>query len=84
MSENIRLAFQGIWSHTLRSILTMLGVIIGIASIMTIVSLIEGTNQRLAENLRGYYHLKGPIVENEFGQRFYLDNLGKDWLAFRK
>ena len=53
MSENIRLAFQGIWSHKLRSILTMLGVIIGIASIMTIVSLIEGTNQRLAENLRG-------------------------------
>lgn len=36
MSENIRLAFQGIWSHKLRSILTMLGVIIGIASIMKI------------------------------------------------
>ena len=53
MNENIRLAFQGIWSHKLRSFLTMLGVIIGIASIMTIVSLIEGTNQRLAENLRG-------------------------------
>ena len=31
MLENIRLAFQGIWSHKLRSLLTMLGIIIGIA-----------------------------------------------------
>ena len=31
MFENIRLAFRGIWSHKLRSFLTMLGVIIGIA-----------------------------------------------------
>ena len=30
--ENIRLAFQGIWSHKMRSILTMLGIIIGIAA----------------------------------------------------
>ena len=33
MLENIRLAFQGIWSHMMRSFLTMLGIIIGIASI---------------------------------------------------
>ena len=34
MLEDIRLAFQGIWSHKLRSALTMLGIIIGIGSIM--------------------------------------------------
>ena len=34
MLENIRLAFQGIWSHMMRSFLTMLGIIIGIASII--------------------------------------------------
>ena len=34
MLENIRLAFQGIWSHKMRSFLTMLGIIIGIASII--------------------------------------------------
>ncbi len=43
--ENIRLAFQGIWGHKMRSFLTMLGIIIGIASIITIVSTIKGTNQ---------------------------------------
>lgn len=31
MLENVRLSFQGIWSHKMRSFLTMLGVIIGIA-----------------------------------------------------
>ena len=53
MFENIRLAFQGIWSHKLRSVLTMLGNIIGIAAIITIVSTIEGTNEQIKENLIG-------------------------------
>ena len=51
--ENIRLAFQGIWSHKMRSVLTMLGIIIGIASIITIVSTIKGTNEQIKENLIG-------------------------------
>ena len=53
MIENIRLAFQGIWSHKLRSVLTMLGIIIGIAAIITIVATIEGTNEQIKENLIG-------------------------------
>ena len=53
MFENTRLAFQGIWSHKLRSVLTMLGIIIGIAAIITIVSTIKGTNEQIKENLIG-------------------------------
>ena len=53
MVENIRLAFQGIWGHKLRSLLTMLGIIIGIAAIITIVSTIKGTNEQIKENLIG-------------------------------
>lgn len=53
MGENIRLAFQGIWGHKLRSVLTMLGIIIGIAAIITIVSTIKGTNEQIKENLIG-------------------------------
>ena len=45
MLENIRLSFQGVWSHRLRSFLTMLGIIIGIAAIIAIVSTIKGTNE---------------------------------------
>ena len=53
MIENIRLAFQGIWGHKMRSVLTMLGIIIGIAAIITIVSTIQGTNEQIKENLIG-------------------------------
>ncbi len=53
MVENIRLAFQGIWGHKMRSVLTMLGIIIGIAAIITIVSTIQGTNEQIKENLIG-------------------------------
>ena len=53
MRENISLAFQGIWSHKMRSVLTMLGIIIGIAAIITIVSTIQGPNEQIKENLIG-------------------------------
>lgn len=53
MFENIFLALQGIFSHKLRSLLTMLGIIIGIAAIITIVSTIKGTNEQIKQNLIG-------------------------------
>ena len=53
MFENISLAFQSIRSHKLRSFLTMLGIIIGIASIITIVSTIKGTNEQIKQSLIG-------------------------------
>lgn len=53
MLENIRLAFSGIWTHKLRSCLTMLGIIIGIASIIAISSTIMGTNEQIKQNLIG-------------------------------
>ena len=53
MAENIRSSLRGIWSHKLRSFLTILGVIIGIASIIAIVSIVEGTNQKLEKSLIG-------------------------------
>lgn len=53
MIENIRLSFQGIWAHKMRSFLTMLGIIIGIAAIIAIVSTIKGTSEQIKENLVG-------------------------------
>lgn len=53
MLENLRLSFQGIWSHKMRSFLTMLGIIIGIAAIIAIVSTIKGTNEQIEQNLVG-------------------------------
>ncbi|ERI04334.1 ABC transporter permease [Atopobium sp. oral taxon 810] len=53
MIENLRISLRGIWSHKLRSLLTMLGIIIGIAAIISIVSTIEGTNEQIKRNLVG-------------------------------
>lgn len=53
MFENIRLSFKGIFSHKVRSFLTMLGIIIGIAAIIAIVSTIKGTNEQIKNNLIG-------------------------------
>lgn len=53
MLENIRQALAGILSHKMRTFLTMLGIIIGIASIISIVSTIKGTNEQIKKNLIG-------------------------------
>ncbi len=70
MFENIRLAFQGIWSHKMRSILTMLGIIIGIAAIITIVSTIKGTNEQIKENLIGAGNNVVTVQLNQGGYRY--------------
>ena len=72
MVENIHLAFEGIWSHKLRSVLTMLGIIIGIAAIITIVSTIKGTNEQIKENLIGAGNNVVTIELNQNGNQYDL------------
>jgi len=72
MFENMRLAFQGIWSHKLRSVLTMLGIIIGIAAIITIVSTIKGTNEQIKENLIGAGNNVVTVQLNQGGYPYDL------------
>ena len=70
MFENVRLAFQGVWSHKMRSMLTMLGIIIGIAAIITIVSTIKGTNEQIKENLIGAGNNIVTVQLNKDGYQF--------------
>lgn len=74
MGENIALAFQGIWAHKMRSFLTMLGVIIGIASIIAIVSTIQGTNEQIMQNLigSGNNNVKATLKQGE--DDYWMDN----------
>ena len=41
------------------------------------------TDAALREDLRGWYKVKKRYVENEVGQRFYLDFYEAKWLAFK-
>src|ERR1043165_2756466 len=43
-ADILRLALATIWAHKLRSALTLLGMMIGVAAVVVVVSLIEGFN----------------------------------------
>ena len=74
MGENIRLSLKGIFSHKMRSFLTMLGIIIGIASIIAIVSTIQGTNRQIEKNLIGAGDNLVKVTLYQDGYTYYMDN----------
>lgn len=76
MLENIRLSFQGIWSHKMRSFLTMLGIIIGIASIISIVSTIKGTQEQIKKNLIGSGSNTVDIILSQDDYPYEMDYMG--------
>ena len=43
------MAFKSISSKKMRSFLTMLGIIIGVAAVITLVSVVQGSNQKMKE-----------------------------------
>ncbi|MBB6011920.1 macrolide transport system ATP-binding/permease protein [Aquamicrobium lusatiense] len=49
--EALRMALLAMRAHQLRTFLTMLGIIIGIASVVSVVALGEGSRQRVLENI---------------------------------
>lgn len=51
--ENIKFALKSVLAHKMRSLLTMLGIIIGITAVVTIVALGEGYRAELSESLAG-------------------------------
>ncbi|ABS20999.1 ABC transporter permease [Bacillus cytotoxicus] len=50
-NENIRMALSSIFAHKMRSVLTMLGIIIGVSAIITIISIGDGTNEKFREQI---------------------------------
>jgi putative ABC transport system permease protein len=44
-SENIEMAMQAVWTHRFRSLLTILGIVIGITTVVTVASLLTGLRQ---------------------------------------
>ena len=46
IGQAVKMAWRSIWGKKGRSVLTMLGVIIGIAAVMTIVSAINGYTEK--------------------------------------
>jgi putative ABC transport system permease protein len=53
-AEAFKLALQSLWANKLRSILTLIGVVIGVASVITVVTLTNGAKQFVTNNLNRY------------------------------
>src|SRR3978361_554377 len=49
--EGLKLARQSLWANKLRTVLTLLGVVIGVASVIAVVTLINGANVFVATKI---------------------------------
>ena len=54
LKEAAKLALQSLWANKLRSILTLLGVVIGVASVIAVVTLVNGANRFVATKVNRY------------------------------
>src|SRR5271155_4133084 len=52
--EAIKIALQSLWANKLRSILTLLGVVIGVASVIAVVTLVNGANTYVTSKFSSY------------------------------
>jgi putative ABC transport system permease protein len=53
-TEALKLALQSLWANKLRTILTLLGVVIGVASVITVVTLTNGAKQFVTTKINTY------------------------------
>jgi putative ABC transport system permease protein len=51
--ESIRIALQSLWANKLRSVLTLLGVVIGVAAVIAVVTFVSGINDYVAKKIFG-------------------------------
>ncbi|MFS0654290.1 ABC transporter permease [Bacillus sp. 179-C3.3 HS] len=54
--ENIKIALNSVLAHKLRSVLTMLGIIIGVGSVIAVVAIGQGGEQMLKQSIAGPNH----------------------------
>ena len=53
-SEAIKLALQSLWANKMRTILTLIGVVMAVASIIMVVTLVQGAKKYVSTKLSGY------------------------------
>ena len=54
IKEAVMLALQSLWANKLRTILTLLGVVIGVASVIAVVTLVNGANTFVVQKFSSY------------------------------
>ena len=77
--EAIRIALASLWANKLRTVLTLLGVVIGVASVIAVVTLVNGANVYVATKINRY----GADVFTLSKQPAFISSYN-DYLAFQK
>ena len=87
LSQNVRLAFASLVANKLRALLTMLGIIIGVAAVITLVSVGEGVQEVVVAEFEGLgnnllFVVPGAPDANEFtGDIVRAELTNDDYLA---
>ncbi len=54
LGEAFKLALQSLWASKLRTVLTLIGVVMGVAAVIMVITLVQGANRYVATKLSGY------------------------------
>jgi putative ABC transport system permease protein len=54
LKEAFKIALQSLWANKLRSVLTLIGVVIGVSSVIAVITLTNGVNKYVATKVYGY------------------------------
>ena len=74
----LRLSSSSLWKRKVRTLLTVLGVTIGVASIVVMVSLGLGLNKSSMEEMESYGSLTAVTVNMAGGNGFYSSGMAID------
>jgi putative ABC transport system permease protein len=77
--EAVKLALQSLWANKLRTVLTLLGVVIGVASVIAVVTLVNGANTFVLTKFSSY----GADVFTVTKQPTIVSNAA-DYIKFEK
>jgi putative ABC transport system permease protein len=54
LTEAFKLALQSLWGNKMRTILTLIGVVMGVASVIMVITLVQGAKKYVSTKLSGY------------------------------
>ena len=78
-NEGLKLAMQSLWANKLRTVLTLLGVVIGVAAVIAVVTLVNGANAYVATKVNSY----GADVMT-VSKRPQIITSYEEWLRYQK
>ncbi len=84
--ESFRLGAAALWSHRLRTLLTLLGHIMGVITVITLVSLIQGLNHYVSDKIliQGANLFQADKIGLAFNEEDFLDRLKRPDLDMRQ